>query len=452
MFFNRNFWMPLAASLLAVCLYAQTPASSGAIEIYFSHPIDEGTAGDVKPTGIGYPMMLNAMIGRINQAEQQIDVAMYNNNRTDITNALKAAQARGVRVRYVASAAASNTALSPAPAFPVLYGNTEALMHNKFMIIDPDLPAKTWVMTGSVNWTTTNLIADHNNLLFIQDHALAKAYQAEFEEMWGGVGAQPVPANARFGSAKTNNTPHNFVIGGKMVQLWFSPSDGVTDQIVGALATANHRADFALFSFTKNEIGDILVDLHDDTGIPVQGMIENTSDLGCELGYLASQGLAVYGHVPPASLHHKYGVVDAGFPASQPLVITGSHNWSNAAETVNDENTLILFDAEVALLYQAEFNRRWSEIVSAENTPETREWQVFPNPVTDRLTLEAGTAPVGDILLVEIRDLTGRRLLSQQALGQSERIELDLHPAPPGQYLLTIISQDGVFSVPIQKI
>jgi hypothetical protein len=90
--------------------------------------------------------------------------------------------------------------------------------------------------------------------------------------------------------------------------------------------------------------------------------------------------------------------------------------------------------------------------VSAENTPETRRWQVFPNPVTDRLTLEAGTAPVGDILLVEIRDLTGRRLLSKQGLGQSDRIELDLQPAPPGQYLLTIITQDGVFSVPIQKI
>ncbi|MGI9158368.1 MAG: phospholipase D-like domain-containing protein, partial [Saprospiraceae bacterium] len=302
MLFNRNFWMPLAASLLAVCLYAQTPASSGAIEVYFSHPIDEGTAGDLKPAGIGYPMMLNAMIGRINQAEQQIDVAMYNNNRSDITNALKAAQARGVRVRYIAAAAASNSALAPAPAFPVLYGNTEGLMHNKFMIIDPDLPAKTWVMTGSVNWTTTNLIADHNNLLFIQDQTLAKAYQTEFEEMWGGGGAQPSPANARFGSAKTNNTPHNFVIGGKMAQVWFSPSDGVTDQIIGALATANHSADFALFSFTKNEIGDILVDVYSDTGVPVRGMIENTSDLGCELGYLAAQGLAVYGHFPPASL------------------------------------------------------------------------------------------------------------------------------------------------------
>lgn len=452
MFFNRNFWMPLSASLLAVCLYAQTPSSSGAIEIYFSHPIDEGTAGDLKPAGIGYPIMLNAMIGRINQAEQQIDVAMYNNNRSDITNALKAAQARGVRVRYIASAAASNSALSPAPAFPVLYGNTEALMHNKFMIIDPDLPAKTWVMTGSVNWTTTNLIGDHNNLLFIQDQALAKAYQAEFEEMWGGVGAQPVPANARFGSTKTNNTPHNFVIGGKMAQLWFSPSDGVTDQIVGALATANHSADFALFSFTKNEIGDILVDLYDDTGVPVRGMIENTSDLGCELGYLAAQGLSVYGHLPPADLHHKYGVVDAGYPASQPLVVTGSHNWSNAAETVNDENTLILYDADIALLYKAEFNQRLSEIVTAEKTPATRRWQIFPNPVTDRLTLETGAAQIGDILLVEIWDLTGRRLRAERVSGRPERMELNLQTAPPGQYVLKIIAQDGVFSVPIQKI
>ena len=43
-------------------------------------------------------------------------------------------------------------------------------------------------MGGSTNWTNpSNLFNDYNNIIFIQDEAIAKAYTLEFEEMWGGV-------------------------------------------------------------------------------------------------------------------------------------------------------------------------------------------------------------------------------------------------------------------------
>jgi phosphatidylserine/phosphatidylglycerophosphate/cardiolipin synthase-like enzyme len=452
MFFYRYCWAPVWASLFTVFLNAQGPLSSGVIDIYFSHPIDESIVGNQQPAGIGYQVMLTAIINRINQAEQQIDVAMYNNNRSDITNALKAAYARGVRIRYIAAAATANYALNPAPPFPVSYGNAAALMHNKFMVIDPNLPDKAWVMSGSLNWTTSNITQDYNNLLFIQDQALAKTYQMEFEEMWGGAGGQPVPANARFGSAKTDNTPHTFQIGGKTVQLLFSPSDGVTDHIVDALATADHRADFALFSFTKNEIGDILVDLFDNTGIPVQGMIENTNDLGCEINYLSANGLSVFGHLPGGSLHHKYGVVDAGFSAAQPLVITGSHNWTQAAESANDENTLIFYDPDIALLFKAEFNRRWTENLSSTSSPAGSQWHLYPNPLSERLNIEAGISTPPNLLLFEIWDMTGRMLARVQAPESDTRIELDFQNFPPGNYILKLIAQDGVAAFSVQKI
>ena len=51
---------------------------------------------------------------------------------------------------------------------------------------------------------------------------------------------------------------------------------------------------------------------------------------------------------------------------SDPLVITGSHNWSTAAETNNDENTIIIHDANIANQFYQEFYMRMSELATAE--------------------------------------------------------------------------------------
>ncbi|MBC7776794.1 MAG: hypothetical protein H7246_15275, partial [Phycisphaerae bacterium] len=102
--------------------FATRSLSSGQIKTYFNHGIDPAFANGFVADGETYEEVLNETIARIDAAQQTLDVAMYNNSRDVIVNAIKAAQARGVRVRYVAALDASNTALDPAPSFPVLYG------------------------------------------------------------------------------------------------------------------------------------------------------------------------------------------------------------------------------------------------------------------------------------------------------------------------------------------
>ncbi len=58
-------------------------------------------------------------------------------------------------------------------------------------------------------------------------------------------------------------------------------------------------------------------------------------------------------------LHHKYMIIDADNPRSDPIVITGSHNWTAAADSSNDENTLIIHDANVANEFYQEFRARY---------------------------------------------------------------------------------------------
>lgn len=428
---------------------ATVSLSSGQIKVFFNHDIDESLLGNAVPFGQDYAACRDEILARIDAAQQTIDVAMYNNNRTELVNALKQASARGVRVRYIAAEATGNTALSPAPTFPVLYGNDEALMHNKFLAIDADLPDAAWVVSGSMNWTYTNMTDDYNNMLCIQDQSLAKTYELEFEEMWGGNGAYPVYSNSRFGSQKQDNTPHSFVIGGIPVGCWFSPSDEVTDDIVQTIQSAQYQANFALFTFTHNDPGDALLTAYNN-GVDVRGIIENIDDSGCEYDYLAANDVPVVDHPESALLHHKYLVVDAFAPQSDPMVLTGSHNWSYTAESSNDENTLLIHDADIARMYAAEFARRWAEntTFAGETDREDLAFALSPNPVKDVLHIKSDNAQADDSAWT-ITDALGRRLMQGAQLPAAG---IEVAALDKGVYYLTILTSNGVATLSFQKI
>ena len=431
----------------AVTPFATASLSSGQIKVFFTFPINAAIVGAKQPAGVSPQALITEIINRIDSAQHTIDVSMYNNNRTDLTNALKMAHARGVRVRYIASFDASNTALNPPPAFPLIYGNVNYLMHNKFVVIDADYADLAWVLSGSTNWTTLNLTQDPNNAVWIQDQSLAKAYRIEFEEMWGGSGEQPNMALSRFGNAKKDNTPHDFVIGGVPVQLYFSPSDRVTQRIVETIELAQSEALFSLLTFTKDEPAQSFV-ARKQAGASVRGIMDNPNDQSSEFAYLNAQGVPVLHHSLSGSLHHKYLVTDAFAPSAR--VLTGSHNWSQAAETSNDENTLIFSDPQIALLYKAEFEARWAELggVSAGEEHVAGVWGVYPNPASDLIRVR--NLPAGARWRLYASD--GRELSAGIADGSLLSQSVSLFGLSPGVYFLNVISEHGARTIPFLKL
>ncbi|MBK8967750.1 MAG: T9SS type A sorting domain-containing protein [Lewinellaceae bacterium] len=423
-------------------------ASSGQIKVFFNQGIDLTAAGGIQPDGNTYEDVLLEMIARINAAQRTIDAAVYNNSRQDLTFALRQAQDRGVQVRYIAAESTANNALKPTAPFPVLYGNSNALMHNKFLVIDADLADQAWVMTGSMNWTNSNMIQDNNNTVFIQDQSLARAYELEFEEMWGSTGPLPQPANSRFGNQKEDNTPHRFVIGDREVECYFSPSDRVTQKIVDAIEDADYQASFAIFSFTKDEIGDAFLSEH-NTGTWVRGLVENINDVGAEYEPLLNNGVPVQAHLNFAQLHHKYAVLDAGYPASDPTVVTGSHNWTQSAESSNDENTLIIHDPAIATLFQAEFERRWAEMGTATQELAGVRFEIFPNPTTDHVVVRKNSTGFwsGDY---EIYSVSGRLVGSGFYTGAGAVISLSA--LPQGSYIISLKTAHGIAAFPVQTL
>ena len=415
--------------------YATVSTSPGWIRTFFTGPVDTSvaTVEDAISTGTSTN---DSIAAYILSAQHTLDIAVYNTNNTTITNAVNAAAANGVQVRYIAEGSNANIGLDALdPSIPVLFrtDGQGSGMHNKFIAGDADYAETAFVLTGSTNWTTENLNTDFNNVIVLADQSLARAYVLEFEEMWGSTGAQPNSAASKFGSAKTNNTPRKFLVGGSPVELYFSPTDGTTAAIDAALRTCDYDLSFATLAFTRDDLADAIID-QVSLFIQPEGAMEEVNTTGSEFEYLLSNGVAVYSHQGiSGQLHHKYGIVDHSQPLSDPLVITGSHNWSSTAETTNDENTLVVHDARVANLYFQEFTGLLNGMGVGVVEPAGREaFRFYPNP-TDAAVAVTWTAD-GTPSLLTLFDATGRTVATYPWLGST--LHLDLGHLPAGLYLL----------------
>lgn len=350
--------------------------SSGTIKTYFTRPVDTAVATGQKAIWI-YRAADDTCIAYINRAKYSIDVAIYNFNVegiASIAGALNAAHARGVTVRLVSDGGTNNSAiavLNPAIG-KILRMVTPGIMHNKFMVIDGNSsdPNDPIVWTGSLNWTDQNVNTDANNILFIQDASLAKVYQIEFNEMFGSTGPSPNPANAKFGSEKADNTPHELIIGGNRVEVYFSPSDGVNAQLVSHINTANNDLEVGTMLITRTLISNAII-ARSNAGVPSKVIISNraTSDatvvanLGAELGSNFKE------YHEQGMLHSKVMIVDQANTGSDPFVWTGSHNWSDAANVSNDENTIVIHQAEISNLFYQEFKYRFDKAIPLSDHP-----------------------------------------------------------------------------------
>lgn len=422
--------------IVIILLFAETGATySQKIKVYFNHPVNNSASPYADAIYVSH--FEDTVVAYINRIQSTLDIAIYSTESLPIVNAINGAAARGVVVRYIAAAntGTNNSELSAvSSSIPLIQRpNDGEVMHNKFLIMDIADPARATVMTGSTNHSNNSLHNDWNNMVIIQDQPLALAYKTEFEEMWGSTGTQPNTANSKFGAAKTDNTPHNFVIDGIPVELYFSPSDGTTAHIETAIRSANTDMQFAMLTFINNDLGDAVVDIHNQ-GVAVKGIIENIYYIGSEYNKLVNAGVNVLSHFTTLYfMHHKYGIVDATNPASDPLVITGSHNWTQSAEDDYDENTLIIHSAEIAGMYYEEFMQTFNTMTSAGNNEYQPDAQVYYNYESRKIII-TGHSDCD----AEVYDSTGRIA----ATGKTR--ELDMNGKPIGLYIVKITNNNRV--------
>lgn len=432
----------LDTAFTTVQAFSTASNSSGEMKVYFNRSVDTSVSSGVD--AIELDGTVNDTIkAYLDRATTTVDIAMYNASNAMIMGAINDAYNRGVQIRYITEGENANTGLDDLDAgIPILarQNSMSSGMHNKFVIIDADMVDESIVIGGSTNWTFNNLFDDFNNMVIIQDQSLARAYRAEFEEMWGGSDATPGFGNTKFGPDKANNTPHEFIVGGSRVELYFSPSDGTTNAIKNAIETTNSRMDFALLAFTNNDLRDATLAAHNSFGVGVNGIIEQTTGSGTDFQDLFDGGVNVKSHQGvPDQLHHKYAIIDEG-TTSDPLVLTGSHNWSASAETENDENTLFIHNDVIANQFFQEFTSRIDELTGIEESLiDPFSMKVYPNPSTDRVFLNFSN-PSSNPAELALYDLSGRIIWTEElrSFNGQNRVELDATDLAIGMYQLVV--------------
>ena len=438
--------------------------SSGETRVYFNKGVDASLAlGEAANGNTDLPSIL---IQRITYAQHSIDVAIYSFNISPPTDALIAAKNRGVQVRFITEADNANSTEVQrliAAGIPVIddtFGPNNSgpgLMHDKFWVFDKKDadPSNDWVLTGSWNLTSGQTYTDTQNVILIQDESLATIYTAEFEEMWGSSTVTPDPNLSRFGAIKQDDTPKKVWIQGHPAQVYFSPSDGSMDRIAGRCREADYSAHFCINVWTYFSIENALKARYDTIpGFLVRGVFD--TDANNSTIYTEMRGGGTYPWSPPADvwydaepgmLHSKYMILDVNRHNGRPTVITGSPNWSNAANNDNDENTLMFEDFRVANLYYQDFAVRYHSAGGTgflaagapESAPIVSEGlRLLRNPSDGGVVLRLAPRAAGTIRL-SLHDIGGRRVAERDVRVSGsgvQDVDWRLQNVSPGVYFL----------------
>ncbi|MEL6494391.1 MAG: phospholipase D-like domain-containing protein [Cyanobacteria bacterium J06623_7] len=258
------------------------------------------------------------------------------------------------------------------------------LMHHKFMVIDRQI-----LVLGSANFTWSGLFGDPDNLatrgninhlLRIDQPQVASLFGEEFDYMWSNTA---LGSKSQFGLAKPWREPQSVKWQNTEVVVQFAPTSNrrdwnlTTNGLIGReIEAATESIDIALFVFSEQELADRL-QRQFQQGIKIKAVFDRSfayryySELLDLLGVFALNQckpeannnpwvnpLNTAGSMPTNygdKLHHKFTIID------QETVISGSQNWSAAANNRNDEAVIIIRNATVVKHFDREFLRLFKD-------------------------------------------------------------------------------------------
>lgn len=146
------------------------------------------------------------------------------------------------------------------------------------------------------------------------------------------------------------------------VQVAFTPWDNAEGMIVDSIRRARHQILVQAFSFTSRTLANALIAAK-KRGVDVRVMADREQTFNGDASRipdLAHAGIQVTLEVGYQSAHNKIMVIDAD--TADAAVITGSYNWTYAAQRKNAENVLILrHNPDIANAYAANWNRHFAE-------------------------------------------------------------------------------------------
>lgn len=143
------------------------------------------------------------------------------------------------------------------------------------------------------------------------------------------------------------------------IEVAFSPNNGATETVVKAVSEAKHSLLVSAYSFTSKDIAEALLDAK-KRGVEVKIILDKSqvSQKYSSSTFFANQGFDLRIDVKHAIYHDKVMIID------DKNIITGSFNFTKAAETKNAENVLVIRDnPELAKLYTQDWWFNWQQAI-----------------------------------------------------------------------------------------
>lgn len=291
--------------------------------------------------------MCKEILNNINFAKTSIDFAIYGYSSVpSIENAIKNAQARGVKIRLVYDIDSTGGNIYPNTNELVkLVGNAKsdalskeksAIMHNKFYIFDNKI-----VITGSANLSHTDMSGYNSNaIIVINSPAAAKIYTEEFNQMYEG----------KFHSNKilTENSSG----------IYFSPQNKtIQNTILPLIRNSKNYIYIPAFLISHKEMVSELIQAK-NRGVDVRIITDalNASAKYSKVRELRAAGMPVKIENYAGKMHSKTMIIDDRY------LVLGSMNFSKSGESKNDENLIVIDNKEAAIFYKKFFLYLWDKI------------------------------------------------------------------------------------------
>lgn len=135
-------------------------------------------------------------------------------------------------------------------------------------------------------------------------------------------------------------------------QVYFSPHGGCTEAVVRAISGAKKDIRVQAYGFTSLPIANALIAAK-RRGVDIRVDLDrsNRSAPSSKAAVLKSAGIRVLYDSAHSIAHSKVMVIDSR------IVITGSFNFTKAAENSNLENELVIDNSILAGIYLANFEK-----------------------------------------------------------------------------------------------
>jgi len=344
--------------------------------------------------------LLESCLDHIGNAKprEAVRVAAYELTYLPLLAALKNALADGVDVQIVYHKTPENEAAIAEAGIPqeeggkrILHGRWHThIPRNKFILrLDAKgEPISVW--TGTTNFTASGFLGQTNVAHLVSDAATGRAYLG----LWQALAADPAPAAARERAVALTANPANVPSKGvtplfsprasdrmldwfvqravdARTSIMFSASYGAAPKLVAAIEKRAPAARFALFEKPPDaDLATAEPEQRDELHIAYASVLgyesKSTPQRGrtfVPIGRFAIDDWFFKEELQRASrrgflyyVHAKFLLIDP--LADDPLICTGSGNFSSASLIENDENMLLIRgDTRIADIYVTEFDR-----------------------------------------------------------------------------------------------